>query len=351
MDYAAYANELSTHGVVVIPVLSTAECVEWNGEFRAALASFPEYLPDPQVHVLGGFGALGNPSSFHALQVRAFRRRFYDRVSLPLFRAFAETANLPEHKLEMLFDRMGVRSRTQGDLGKEAPHRDVYGGDVLPENDVMFGGWLNINLCESPAGAKIDKYETRAQYFCGLRDTHETPAAHEAQRKRGKFAHISDSEEIAEFRTGMDIQGRIAVPPGCAVIFYQRLAHEVCPGKQPICPSYRLFLGHRLTLSAVPLNSDEVFAELGVPYIPSGQYPPMLSMNHYAMPLYLNKLRSSMKPEVFTAGKTATAIKFRGESKGKTRGMSSLRTVLNYWTSPDFDYSPEDIAIMRPQPL
>ena len=69
----------------MLPLFDAGEVGAIRAEFWRALATFPEYVPavrtadmpaDLQQHyVQGGFGALGNPSSFHAPFCREWRSR------------------------------------------------------------------------------------------------------------------------------------------------------------------------------------------------------------------------------------------------------------------------------------
>lgn len=104
--------------------------------------------------VLGGFGALGNPSSFHDPVVRQFRRKIKRLAVRPVMqdytrRKFGTTRNFA---LEALFDRLCVRMDDFKSPSAEAWHRDIYDANTyglrplphsLPQGsqDEMFGGW------------------------------------------------------------------------------------------------------------------------------------------------------------------------------------------------------------------
>jgi len=73
-------------GVVIIPVIKKEEIPGIRKEFINTLRNFPEYIRSPEnpdkdskgnqlLYVLGGFGALGNPASFHNDLVRNIRKR------------------------------------------------------------------------------------------------------------------------------------------------------------------------------------------------------------------------------------------------------------------------------------
>ena len=235
--------------------------------------------------VLGGFGALGNPSSFHHPTVQALRAHLKDTVAVPLFRRYRRRAGL---RLEALYDRICVRAADFGAVSAESWHRDIYDGPKygvreLPEGDEMFGGWLNL----SPY----------PQRFVALVGSHAGEEARAAQRRGGGFAALSETAQRAERveermraqaectfgAVCADANGHLIVPPGGLLVFYQRLLHAVAAGKPPAAPQLRLFCGYRLTTEATPLFPlDSVVANNAVPRIPSGQMPPMYSQNHYA---------------------------------------------------------------------
>ena len=61
------AEDLATLGVVVFPIMREDERSIWEQEMWDAIDEFPEYKTKGRnaQRVLGGFGAFGNPSSFH----------------------------------------------------------------------------------------------------------------------------------------------------------------------------------------------------------------------------------------------------------------------------------------------
>tara|TARA_B110000046_G_C12984327_1_gene394842 strand:- start:4 stop:1245 length:1242 start_codon:yes stop_codon:yes gene_type:complete len=283
-----HAEDLHRYGAVVVPVFADdAERATWEERVWQAMDGFPEYKRTGKhvQRVLGGFGALGNPASFHHPTVQALRVKVKREVSTPLFTRFRRRARL---RLEVLFDRLCVRAHDFGNVTKEAWHRDIYDGPkyglrTLPPEDEIFGGWINLSA--------------QPQRFVGLLGSHAGPEAREAQRRGGGFAELSEAQIRAE-KVGArlaaqaertfgsvraDANGHLVVPPGHMLVFFQRLLHSVAGGKQPTEPQLRLFFGHRLTTETTPLFPlDGVLANNAVPRIPSGQVPPMYSTNHYA---------------------------------------------------------------------
>ena len=79
------AEDLRTYGVVVLPILSDYK--QWSDRIWTAMDEFPEYRVKGRnvQRVLGGFGALGNPSSFHHPTIRALRNELKSSV-LPFFK-------------------------------------------------------------------------------------------------------------------------------------------------------------------------------------------------------------------------------------------------------------------------
>ena len=291
------ARMLSKYGVVTVPVFSSENGrKKWEQLIWEAMDDFPEYKRKGRdiQRVLGGFGALGNPASFHHKAIQKLRYKIKNRITKLLFRQYAQNEQMSDRVcLEMLFDRLCVRARAFGAVSKESWHRDIYDGPKyglrpLPEtldgsSDEIFGGWVNL----SP----------HAQHFVGILGSHKGEDAQKAQQKGGGFAVLSEADvkahriqerlaAQANKKIGVvhtNATGSIVVPAGHMVIFFQRILHAVAGGQQPIEPQLRLFIGHRLTEETTPLFPlDRIIDNNAVPHIPSGQIPPMYSKNHYA---------------------------------------------------------------------
>jgi hypothetical protein len=140
IDYDKLIKTLYTDGVCVIPVLTSKELKCYHTHFYKELKHFPEYKENNKNPlVVGGFGALGNPSSFHNTTVRTLRIRLMFST-IPLLSKYP---NLNKRKLEQLIDRMSIR-RVNTSLSKESWHRDV--AENLSKDDIIFGGWINLDL-------------------------------------------------------------------------------------------------------------------------------------------------------------------------------------------------------------
>jgi hypothetical protein len=366
-----WAASLHEQGCVILPAFpDEATRCEWEERLAAELRRMPECRPerlgDPAQYVLGGFGGLGNPSAFHNDTVRALRLWLMRTTYRPLLRRYAQLLGLGDQVCaEMLFDRVGVRHKSFGAVGKESWHRDTYYGGkgmrALPktlrggtEADVIFGGWVNLS--------------GSTQRFVGILGSH-----HEASAATG-FTVYTGAEaleterlrEQASRRVGQcdcDQNGSVLVPPGHAVIFPKSLLHAVYAGTVPTGPpQMRLFVGVRLTEDRAPLFPDTArwIARNAVPRLPSGQMPPMFSQNHFALFNHktITKFRAwggIFKSQcVFERRTTSGTVYSTPGSKGnaypacnRERYMPSLRAMR----LPLFAYSAEDAALMSPQPL
>eukprot|EP00439_Symbiodinium_sp_Y106_P056436 s157_g7.t3 len=115
-------SSLTDDGVLVIPVLG-ADVLRIRRELRSAMASFPEFQTGAKRLVLGSFGALGNPSSFHHPSVRKCRLRCF-LEALGVFRQYLQ--------------RLCIRKK--GDkMSGETTHRDI--AQYKLRSDEIFGGW------------------------------------------------------------------------------------------------------------------------------------------------------------------------------------------------------------------
>ena len=188
---SSYARDLETHGVVVVPVMDDSSRRWWEDHMWAAMdADFPEYKAKGRTvqRVLGGFGALGNPSSFHAPAVRALRNKMARLVMRPLFREYADLVfgSRDGVNMEILFDRLCVRYEPFNRPTAEAWHRDIYSATkyglrwlshTLPDQrqDELFGGWLNLTTGLSFSWHSRGRTETPPfQAVTGLRPSHPT---------------------------------------------------------------------------------------------------------------------------------------------------------------------------------
>lgn len=368
------AKDLSEFGVAVVPVMDASSRSWWEEAVWTAMDEFPEYKVKGKTaqRVLGGFGAFGNPSSYHHPVVRSLRSKIKRLAVKPVLKEYAEDVigQTDDVNLESLFDRLCVRYEPFLRPGAELWHRDIYDAKEfklrslprsLPDgrDDIIIGGWLNL--------------DHREQHFVALVASHDEPFS----GAKG-FAKFSEAE-IARFRFNERLQGQasrffgntlrtntngeIIVPPGHLILFVQRIIHSVKSGQQPDTPALRFFHGFRLTGEEIPLiPHNDVIENGGVPRIPSGQIPPMFSKNHYAAfakatgarwrEWGANTFKDVCLFERSSSGyvyKTPGSKNNRNVFANKNRAMPSLSEMG--LMSEEFAYSDADKAIVSPQPL
>ena len=375
------ANDLLTLGVAVVPVMDEESRSFWEDSMWQAIRSFPEYKRGGREmqRVLGGFGALGNPSSFHDPLVRTFRSKLKRLVMMDVFREYSSLSfgSSDGIRIESLFDRLCVRYEPFLRPGKEAWHRDIYDWreyktrelprtlpvkgmpDIYTQEDLLFGGWTNLS--------------SRDQSFVCLLGSHNEPVS-------GKMGFATfEKEEIQKFRFDERLlsqggkrfgdtiatngEGEVVVPPGHSVLFFQKIIHSVKSGPQPDTPSLRLFHGFRMTREEVSLFQNDAWIEnCSVPRIPSGQFPPMFSKNHFSQFSKESGKRwrewgfDTFKEQCLferTSGnytyKVPGSKGNRNQFVNKNRMMPSLSEMG--LLEDRFVYSPAEREILTPQPL
>lgn len=271
-DYQTYTEQLLRDGYTVVPVYTPAEVAEKREQFHQTLMyRMPEYLhtgEGGQVPTFegehyfhkGGFGALGNPSSFHNDFVRQVRRDAHE-VALRVFRPM----NPRPARLEQLVDRMRVL-RVKAELTAESWHRDttplfeIEKQAGAQEGDLIYGGWIAF---DGP------------QLFSAIKGSHRDvlPAS-----RRGFEPFSKDMQlEFTQMKLAAGPNWHIQIPAGHMLIFQQEMIHEVERGKQSRReqPSYRLFTGWRLTDAEEPLMgeaaTERFFEKQETPPIKSSQ--------------------------------------------------------------------------------
>ena len=258
------ANELKQNGVAVINVrlMGLYESrfltnTDWLEKMKSAqLADFKTREPE-YGFVLGAFGALGNPASFHNIDLYELRYHLFVKYK-KLFNYIDNT-----RYLEVLFDRLCIR-RQGTKTSRETFHRDTC--SLKKNEDIIYGGWINLD-------------KTTTQYFSCVPGTHKCAG-------RGGFEKI-EKEEANRAKT---MKVKYTINPFDMVIFDQNTVHEIFPQKQKK-DNIRLYLGWRHTKSTEPLfnsstrvrfNIKHILEKQLVPPLPSGDLPPMYSKMHQA---------------------------------------------------------------------
>lgn len=255
---------LSNDGIQIIRVLNNDHIYERL--FRETELAFPEFSIRTQNYVLGGFGAYGNPSSYHNQMVKQLRKLAFDKIiETQVFNRYLREIRPDTHqnyKLECLFDRMMHRHKNQKPSAETA-HRDIVPSEYnnqLHDNHI-FGGWINLS--------------SQYQYFVGLPGSHIDIIGDD---QNGFYKLDVNSDEYRHYQNN---KVKYPIAPGEMIIFSQHLLHEVLAKKSEI-EQFRLFTGWRLTLSNNLLFPSKVdtINNLDIPMLPSGQLPQMFSKCH-----------------------------------------------------------------------
>lgn len=248
---------LPEHGLQIVP------CTDADDSFDlyAFLTEQKEFVDATSVKVMGGFGAYGNPSSFHHPEIRNLRRGVLQAVRPVLAAAH------PNMYLQPLPDRFSLRPRGTT-VTSESWHRDatipyeVFGSSLV----AVYGGWMNLN-----------RFSGESQGFSCV------PGSH---KEMEGFAHGFDKlskEEASRYKAR---KVRVDVPAGSCLLFNELTAHEVLPVKQTR-DSVRMFV--KFVVSTKPLNMftdlDPLLdAQAVLPYHMNARgmytFPPMYSASH-----------------------------------------------------------------------
>lgn len=335
-------------GVAIVPVITSKELVDIRDEFIKTLRQFPEYLRNPQnpdqdisgntlVYVLGGFSALGNPSSFHNPLVRKLRIKCRE-VILPLFKQVIDNIiGSDTVKFEMLIDRMMYRHKSQK-VTPESWHRDVIPSSKIESNDEVYGGWLNLDDSD--------------QYFSFIPGSH---LGIKLKELESGFATVPEKD----IKTINKYRHKISIPPGHMIIFPQYILHEVV-GTQAKNNMMRLFLGWRTTNSNNFIHSDmlERLNNQSIIPLPSGQLPPMYAANHASF--YLHKTfkpipEKEHKVSLITWSRDSmqkqTLVKISGKNGDYKIVKRYLDSLKHYGFSMYQKYTQHEIALYKPTVL
>ena len=312
-DYIIYTNtnkilsnveELSRKGITTIPVLNKDELKDYQEQFDQTLINFPEYQRNPKnnkqnpygnqvIYVLGGFAALGNPSSFHNSYVRKLRIRCW-KETIKLFNKYISNYHNTDlrnnYKIEVLFDRMMFRQKGQKAI-EESWHRDVMPKDLILKTDEIYGGWINLDSTDQYFSCIPGSHLgiTQRNIPSGFDTMIKRESAKAIEKYKKEYNDIKDSKEKEKFiltkvnniiNEVSKYRHTFTVPPGHIVIFPQYIMHEVVATSAKT-DMRRLFLGWRMTTSDKSLLDNERLMEnQEVVPLPGGMIPPMYSANH-----------------------------------------------------------------------
>lgn len=286
--------------------------------------NFQEFLPGTTKFVMGGFAALGNPSSYHNPVVRKFREW---AMAIAIENVFRDTVSNKsgDWKLEQNIDRMVIREAGEAPSA-ESWHRDEAVITTTPE-DIVYGGWINLD-------------DTPQTFSCVLR-SHRTGVT-----KNGGFVKVTKDESDKIKSHGLST--KINIPPGGILIFHENIIHEVLPRKLKH-RMVRLHTSWRLTPGASTMcpGLEYQLDTQGIVTIKSGQIPPMHAKLHWCnWPDKLNDWSvKNMRPEC-TEIRTMKSGKRKGESF--TTVHETMKSMDEYGFSKYDSYSVREKDIYRP---
>ena len=351
MDPIEKAYELNIDGITKVPIFDSQMRKKILKEIKKIPLTFPEYKRDSRnpeltpegnkiVYTLGGFGAFGNPSSFHHPKLREIRE-WVMAIILPVIKNYIELLHPKEYKkykFSQLPDRFTLR-RKGTSPSSEGWHRDVTPNQK--KGDMILGGWLNFD-------------ENDSQYFSCIPGSQNEVKQYEIKPGFAVFPKKEHKELKARKK-------RIEIPPGYLMMFPQHLVHEVLANKAKK-DSYRLYMGWRISKSSDPLfDIKNIMKTQGVPLLPSNQNPPVYSSNHGS--IFVDK-KFSVNPgsdlkqnlqewSIDTFKEDCIEQKIRGS--GKKRGERyfvvhrNMRSLETYGFKKYKDYSSEQIKIFLPK--
>lgn len=360
---ATAVADLLRIGVATIPIpeLSTlAKRQAARAALDKAISNFPEYQKhyvqdgawvfhkDKKTNavkankrklVMGGFAALGNPSSFHNPFVRRWRmivhshtKDFMRRVVLhPDFPMSPRDKNTLRFAQEI--DRLMVRP-AGAQPSAESWHKDS--SPLAPKQDLIFGGWLNLDEAHQGFSCVLP---TDGKALVKDKDKDED----DDLRGRVGFEPIADKTFNKELSKQSTL---IKVPPGHLLVFLDEIIHEVLSKKYDHV-TQRLFMGWRLTHAKTPLCKDlakKLDTMAAIP-LKSNQEPPMYAALHWTN--HSNALEKfsveAFKDECLVWTKMMSTKKM---VQHVPRYMPSLKKLGMAHVYPA--YKPEEKALMRP---
>lgn len=304
--FHSMGKELFEKGYVVFPVFTNEESDQLVLEFLQTETEFREYKHIPKMgtkehpFVLGGFGAYGNPSSFHNLLVRKFRKKKIEYI--PILGEMLECAqknnkisNAREYKVCIFMDRMCKRIKGTSTT-KESYHRDLLPKGRL--HDVSIGGWIQLSKDVS-------------QFSC-------VPHTH-------SFDLITSQKGFARENKTCTVQ--VSVPQGHMILFFQNLGHCVHSVTQKT-DSLRIFSVYLLTKQNSHIyDFSKVISHQGVPHLASNQIPWMYSPNHGSF--WLDKITIPWSKSVFKDKVLVEKTRKKDETK-YTIVESPMKSLLEY---------------------
>jgi len=350
----------SSYGYAVIPL---PHSIIDNFDIPTFLSEQQEFIQSDatQLFVLGGFGALGNPSSFHHPLRRQFMTEVYNFVGPLLAYQYKysyifyqlHTKKSPYSYLSMVPDRFAIR-RTDQELTPESWHRDRSMHLQQSKDAFLLGGWVNLD-------------KTKDQYFScipgefPLFDATHTFYANQLNVDNGGFQKENIPDELlAQKET-------IRIPPYHMIIFNELITHEVAKGEKKRAydetqSSYRCFIKWYISKKDTPYWSAERFSnfiqdqtQIGMSYFQPDA--PMYASAHTSTAIpKLMEFSNQFIPEVQNfvfkdsqkyPGKFVD--RFLGQGNAMKPVVDSKRQGLKDWGKAFQDYSNLELQIYIPR--
>ena len=325
-------RSLRANGYVVIPFLNKKEIDSSRMSILSELKTAPEYAKgrrEPtetqakmfrlrntddkvlKMEALGGFAALGMPSSWHCSSIRRVREWMFSTL-FPLMEEMRKESG--HEKIEFLPDRFMLRNRRYQAPTAESWHRDNTEENEQThrlESDDIFGTFANLDH-ESQYFCCVAGSHTRGKVLPGGFDTVEKEEA-ERLTKRMKRGEIPDIE----------------IPAGHMIVFYQNIVHCVKTSSKTKDETLmmRLFAGVRLTNDSEPLlkNIEELLEAQGPIPMKSGQRPPMFASMHQCFrPDWVHKFSLKFREECLDE-KSTHEVSIKGQGKMTVHGRKLPR--------------------------
>lgn len=294
LAYSVLGKYLFENGYVIFPIFSSETSENLVQEFKETELTFPEYKRSSTVlgtkdnpYVLGGFGAYGNPASFHNEFVRRFRMEQMKYIPvlgkmLLYAQRNGKIESAKKYKVANFMDRMCKRPKGTS-TSKESYHKDLM--PLGRKNDISIGGWVQLSK--------------ESSYFSCAPKTH----SFESLTKKPKNGFATQKNKTCTHE--------IEVPQGHILMFFQNLGHCVHATKR-IQDSYRLFSVYLLTQDKTHIyDYENIIKNQSVPPLASNQMPPMFSANHGSF--WLSKLTIPWSKRTFKSELLIEKTKKDGE--------------------------------------
>lgn len=347
------SDTLRESGFIVLPLLTDVR--RYEQDLWDEVKKFPEYInPNEETRFVGGsFGAMGNPSSFHNPTVRKLRLLAMQQM-IPFFKDLDQGQGM---NLEQLIDRLALRKKGHK-LNSESWHRDSSPSPYAMKDDIILGGWINIDPKENQylsciptshrGDSTVSKFlQSKFQIGVATKGGFSKVPARLLERRQ----HTKEAEEFQAYME--DNKCTVAVPPGHIIMFYQGLLHEVM--KTNITHNaFRLYIGWRLTPHFEPMfcNTDDRLKKQAPMLIPSAQASEMYGGNWRSGLLYSHLIPWS---NTDINDKCKIEIKCDPDKRSNTEKLSVARIVdqrlkgLGYYGFPMYPaYTKEEMQLFQP---